>query len=87
MTYDWERNERDGRFVELAAALIFSTVVSRRLASSYLVTGLLPRRQGVLPSRRRRALKTLRRSCSPKTAAAPCPALRAVYTAILSLSS
>ncbi|MGV2068917.1 MULTISPECIES: hypothetical protein [Agrobacterium] len=40
MAYDWNRNERDGRFDELAAALIFFTVVSLLLASAYLVTGL-----------------------------------------------
>jgi hypothetical protein len=37
MAYDWNRNERDGRFDELAAALIFFTLL---LASAYLVTGL-----------------------------------------------
>ncbi|WP_272872442.1 hypothetical protein [Agrobacterium tumefaciens] len=40
MTYDWNRNERDGRFDELAAALIFFTVVTLLLASAYLVTSL-----------------------------------------------
>lgn len=37
MAYDWNRNERDGRFDELAAALIFFTIVSLLLASAYLV--------------------------------------------------
>jgi len=40
MAYDWNRNERDDRFDELAAGLIFFTVVSLLLASAYLVTGL-----------------------------------------------
>ncbi|MBB4408144.1 MULTISPECIES: hypothetical protein [Agrobacterium tumefaciens complex] len=40
MAYDWNRNERDGRFDELAVALIFFTVVTLLLASAYLVTGL-----------------------------------------------
>ncbi|MGP4668749.1 hypothetical protein [Agrobacterium pusense] len=40
MAYDWDRNERDGRFDELAAGLIFFTVVTVLLLSVYLVTGL-----------------------------------------------
>ncbi|AHK02704.1 hypothetical protein [Agrobacterium tumefaciens] len=40
MAYDWNRNERDDRFDELAAGLIFFTIVSLLLASAYLVTGL-----------------------------------------------
>lgn len=40
MAYDWNRNERDDRFDELAAGLIFFTVVCLLLASAYLVTGL-----------------------------------------------
>ncbi|MGP4691955.1 hypothetical protein [Agrobacterium cavarae] len=40
MTYDWERNERDGRFDALAAVPIFSTVVFLLLASAYLPTAL-----------------------------------------------
>ncbi|WIE39391.1 hypothetical protein G6L16_023515 [Agrobacterium tumefaciens] len=40
MAYDWNRNEREGMFDELAAGLIFFTVVSLLLASAYLVTGL-----------------------------------------------
>lgn len=38
MAYDWNRNEREGRLDELAAALIFFTVVTLLLASAYLVT-------------------------------------------------
>ncbi len=40
MAYDWNRNEHDGRFDELAAALIFFTIVCLLLASAYLVTSL-----------------------------------------------
>lgn len=40
MAYDWNRNERDGRFDELAAVLVFFTVVTLLLASAYLVTSL-----------------------------------------------
>ncbi len=28
MAYDWDRNERDGRFDELAAGLIFFTIIT-----------------------------------------------------------
>ena len=38
MAYNWNRNECDGRFDELAAAIIFFTVVTLLLASAYLVT-------------------------------------------------
>lgn len=37
MAYDWDRNERDGRFDELAAGLIFFTIVTLLLASAFLV--------------------------------------------------
>ena len=40
MAYDWDRNERDGRFDELAAGLIFFTIITLLLASDYLVTSL-----------------------------------------------
>ncbi|WP_312941786.1 hypothetical protein [Agrobacterium pusense] len=40
MAYDWDRNERDGRFNELAAGLIFFTIITLLLASAYLVTSL-----------------------------------------------
>ncbi|WP_262517170.1 hypothetical protein [Agrobacterium tumefaciens] len=40
MAYDWNRNERDGSFDELAAALILFTVITLLLASVYLVTSL-----------------------------------------------
>lgn len=38
MAYDWNRNECEGMFDELAAVLIFFTIVSLLLASAYLVT-------------------------------------------------
>jgi hypothetical protein len=38
LAYDWNRNEREGMFDELAAALIFFTIVSLLLASAYMVT-------------------------------------------------
>lgn len=37
MAYNWDRNEREGRFDELAAGLIFVTIVTLLLASAYLV--------------------------------------------------
>lgn len=37
MAYDWDR---DGRFDELAAGLIFFTIITLLLASAYLVTSL-----------------------------------------------
>jgi len=40
MAYDWDRNERDGRFDELAAGLIFFTIITLLLALAYLVTSL-----------------------------------------------
>lgn len=40
MAYDWDRNERDGRFDELVAGLIFFTIITLLLASAYLVTSL-----------------------------------------------
>jgi len=40
LAYDWDRNERDGRFDELAAGLIFFTIITLLLLSAYLVTGL-----------------------------------------------
>jgi hypothetical protein len=40
LAYDWDRNERDGRFDELAAGLIFFTIITLLLASAYLVTSL-----------------------------------------------
>jgi len=40
MAYDWDRNERDGQFDELAAGLIFFTIITLLLASAYLVTSL-----------------------------------------------
>lgn len=40
MAYDWDRNERDDRFDELAAGLIFFTIITLLLASAYLVTSL-----------------------------------------------
>jgi len=40
LAYDWDRNERVGRFDELAAGLIFFTIISLLLVSAYLVTGL-----------------------------------------------
>lgn len=36
--FDWRRNERDGKFDELAAALICVAVISLLLAFAYLVT-------------------------------------------------
>jgi len=40
LAYDWDRNERDGRFDELAAGLIFFTIITLLLVSAYLVTSL-----------------------------------------------
>jgi len=40
LAYDWDRNERVGRFDELAEGLIFFTIISLLLVSAYLVTGL-----------------------------------------------
>ena len=40
MAYDWDRNERDGRIDELAAGLIFFTIITLLLVSAYLVTSL-----------------------------------------------
>jgi hypothetical protein len=40
LAYDWDRNEREGRFDELAAGLIFFTIITLLLASAYLVSGL-----------------------------------------------
>ena len=37
MAYDWDRNGRDGQFDELAAGLMFFTIVTLLLASTYLV--------------------------------------------------
>ncbi|MGP4674414.1 hypothetical protein ACSV5N_20890 [Agrobacterium salinitolerans] len=39
MAYDWDRNERDGRFDELAAGFMFFTIVTLLFASAYFVIG------------------------------------------------
>ncbi|WP_276327106.1 hypothetical protein [Agrobacterium salinitolerans] len=39
MAYDWDRNDRDGRFDELAAGFMFFTIVTLLFASAYFVIG------------------------------------------------
>ncbi|MGV2112845.1 hypothetical protein ACQZ46_16360 [Agrobacterium salinitolerans] len=41
MAYDWDRNERDGRFDELAAGFMFFTIVTLLFASAYFVIGFV----------------------------------------------